>query len=60
MKQLNDHGFFINSEGIKSTDLMKNGKVREYPKDATMPKKSMSVLNCYIKENFSILKEKNP
>ena len=40
LKQLNELGYFVNGDGVKSTDLDKKGKVKEFPEGTVMPKKT--------------------
>lgn len=60
MKQLETHGYFVNKDGVKSTDLLKNGKVREYPEGSLMPKKPQAGYFQFISEQRAIVVKKNP
>lgn len=50
LKQLNELGYFINKNGIKSTELDKKGKVRNFPEGTVMPKKCRSGYMYYFVE----------
>ena len=50
MKQLNEKGYFINSDGVKSTDLDKKGNVKEFPEGTVMPKKVKTAYMFYFIE----------
>lgn len=58
MKQLDDFGYFINSDGHKSTDLDKKHRKRDFPENSVMPKRPVLAHLFYMKEHFeSISKE---
>lgn len=42
LKQLDELGYFFNSDGVKSTDLDEKGNKREFPEGTVMPKKVRS------------------
>ena len=50
VKQLSELGYFINSEGVKSTDLDKKGNVKEFAEGTVMPKKAKSAYMYYFIE----------
>jgi len=50
LKQLGELGYFINSDGIKSTELDRKGKVKEFPEGTVMPKKTRSAYMYYFVE----------
>jgi hypothetical protein len=43
--QLKTKGFFVNKEGVKSTDMLP--ELKKFPKDTVMPKHVMSPFNCF-------------
>jgi len=50
MKQLQEEGFFINLDGIKSTELDYKGKISDFPKGTVMPKKVKIPYMFFVKE----------
>lgn len=48
-KQLNELGYFINSDGVKSTLLSKKGKVLDFVEGTVMPKKTATSYMCFFK-----------
>jgi hypothetical protein len=46
--QLKDDGFFVNADGVKSTDIKPELKL--FPKETVMPKKSLTAYMCFLKE----------
>ena len=55
MKEFNEKGYFINSDGVKSTDLTKKHKVKDFPDDTVMPKKAKTSYMAFNKENYDAL-----
>jgi len=49
-KQLQDLGYFINSDGVKSTNLTKKGKVTDFPLGTVLPKKAAHPYLCFATE----------
>ena len=56
--QLREKGYFINSEGVKSTDI--KPEIKDFPKDTVMPKGIKSAYNCYMKKCYETLKKQFP
>lgn len=51
LKQLEELGYFINADGIKSTELDKKGNKKEFPEGTMMPKKVNSAYMYYFIES---------
>lgn len=51
-KELKEKGYFVNSDGVKSTDLTKKHKAKDYSDDTVMPKKAKSGFMFFNKENY--------
>lgn len=58
MEQQKTLGYFINSEGVKSTETKID--ISKLPMETVKPKKSTNSLFVYIKENTDVFKAKNP
>ena len=58
VKQLTELGYFINSEGVKSTDLDKKGNVKEFAEGTVLPKKVKSAYMFYFIEQQQENKKK--
>jgi len=56
LKQLETKGYFINSEGVKSTDCV--GKKHRYPPGTKFPPRARSDYHYYVTENISKICEK--
>ena len=50
LKQLEELGYFINQDGVKSTDLDIKGKKRDFPQGTVIPKKVRSSYLYYFSE----------
>jgi hypothetical protein len=58
-KELESNGFFVNSEGIKSTDI--KPELKQFPAETTVfPKKCLSTWFHFNTANAKILREANP
>ena len=57
MKELDEKGYFINKDGIKSTDMDVDPK-KKYGKDVMLPKRPLSAYLYYTGENVNKVKEK--
>jgi len=57
-KQLNELGYFINSDGVKSTLLSKKGKVLNFAEGTVMPKKVATGYMCFLKAYHAENKDK--
>lgn len=57
-KQFNELGYFINSDGIKSTYLNKKGKAQEFEIGTIMPKKVGTPYMFYLQEFYANNKKK--
>ena len=55
MKQFEEEGFFVNEDGVKSTDLMP--ELKDFPADTVMPKKFCNAVAFFTKENFKKIQE---
>lgn len=60
MKQFNELGYFINSDGVKSTFLNRKGKAQEFEAGTVMPKKVMGAYFHFALENRPKLWKENP
>ena len=59
-KELEEKGFFTNTDGSKSTDNMDQiDPKKRFGKDVMLPKKPMSAYLCYTQQNMNTIKEKN-
>jgi hypothetical protein len=58
MEQQKTLGYFINSEGVKSTETKID--ISKLPMETVKPKKPTNSLFVYIKENTDVFKAKNP
>lgn len=57
MKQLKELGYFINSNGIKSTMLDKKGRELEFPPGTNMPKKQKTAYMFFFVEYHKLNKD---
>jgi len=58
-QQFHELGYFINSDGIKSTFLTKKGKAQEFEIGTVMPKKVSSAYMLYLHEYYANNKKKS-
>jgi len=45
IEQLNKLGYFVNKDGVKSTDILP--ELKHFPKNTVMPKGPMSAFTCF-------------
>lgn len=57
LNQLQTKGFFVNSDGVKSTDIVQ--KKFKYPEGTVMPKRPSAAYQLYVKDNREKIIEKN-
>lgn len=57
MEEIRKKGFFTNSDGIKSTDMVVDPR-KKWGKDILMPKKPLSGYIYFATANVNVLKEK--
>lgn len=57
LKELDDKGFFMTAEGVKSTELYVDPK-KKYGEDCMVPKKPLSAYLFYTTANVNKIKEK--
>jgi hypothetical protein len=57
LSQLQTKGYFTNSDGVKSTDIMQ--KKFKYPEGTVMPKRPAAAYQIYVKDNRDKIIEKN-
>lgn len=57
LNQLQTKGYFVNSQGVKSTDIVQ--KKFKYPEGTVMPKKPVHAYQWYVRENKQKIIEKN-
>lgn len=57
LKELEQNGFFMTEDGIKSTDLKVDPK-KKYGETCVVPKKPLSAYLFYTTENVNLIKEK--
>lgn len=50
-KQFEENGFFINAQGVKSTDI--KPELKHFSADTVMPKKKSHVFCFYMKDQFA-------
>ena len=56
LKELETKGYFINADGVKSTDMVK--PKFKYPEGTIMPKPAVTAYKFYIQENCQKIQEK--
>ena len=52
MKQFEKFGYFINDDGVKSTDV--DLTTRTFKNNVTLPKSRISTYNAYIRHQFDV------
>ena len=57
LAELNEKGYFTNTDGTKSTDMYVDPK-KKYGEDCVVPRKPLSAYLFYTTENVNKLKEK--
>jgi hypothetical protein len=53
-EELKSKGYFINKDGVKSTDMLP--ELKHFPKDTVLPKQAMSAFTCFISAGHAQIK----
>jgi len=57
LKQLKELGYFIDADGVKSTDMDKKHRKLEFPEGTVMPKKKATAYMCFFRDYHEVNKE---